>query len=71
MKDYRASANPDGAKIYDKQEAYYYKLFSGDETKVRNAKVPPTKQTKEKPKEDVQPVRRDDPKIDHEGLLAA
>lgn len=58
--------NPEGAKIYDKQEAYYMKQYLGDDSKVKNAKAP----RKEKPKEEVQAVRRDDPKIDHEGLLA-
>lgn len=51
--------------MFDKQEAYLEKLYSGDPNK--QGKVPQKAPKEQKPvekKEETEPVRKDDPKID-------
>lgn len=67
---YRLTTNPEGAKIYDKQEAYYEKLTTGTNTQKtasRPVAKPQTEKAFEK-KEEQEPIRKDDPKIDLEVL---
>lgn len=69
LKEYRAS-NPKGTEVMDKQEAWLEKQWSTDpNNKVKQTKVPSRepKVVVEK-KEEAEPIRKDDPKIDLEEL---
>jgi hypothetical protein len=69
---YRTTNNPEGAKIFDKQEAYYEKITSGTTNAKKETRPTTTKIEKvyEK-KEEQEPIRKVDPKIDPEQLLNA